>query len=139
MPSRYWIHALAQGNHIRVVMLPAKPRRFPHSNKEAQRNAFDPVGHNRLAVARSHPKRCRAQIHLSRHRLSHRPDQKAIIHRLFGVRAKSVTLCPRSSRSLESFLCKEPRVSEPIAIFMRAFRPSMARQIRPRQSRLRQP
>src|SRR6267142_5021137 len=102
-------HALAKRNDIRVVMLPAKPRRLRIPTKSAA-NAFDPVGHNRLAVARAAQNDAALKF-MSRHRLSHRPDKKRIIHRLFGVRTEIGDAMPALRKKISNlFFVNKPRV-----------------------------
>src|SRR5947209_6641769 len=76
-------HALAERNHVGVVMLAREPRGF---DVPAQRttNSFDSIGDHRLAIAGAAQHDAALRVP-SGHCLRHGPDKQGIIDRLLGM------------------------------------------------------
>jgi hypothetical protein len=128
-------HSLAERNHVRVIVLPAKPRRIRVPTYRAA-NAFHAVRHNRLSVARAAQNNAALKL-MPRHRLRYRPDEKWIIHGLFGMGPKIGDAMPAFLQKVSNlFFVKESSVVRTNCNFHERSPTNMTRESRLRQYRV---
>src|SRR5439155_19252890 len=79
-------HALAQRNHIGIIVLPRQARGF-EVPAEGAADTLEPIGHDGLAVTRTAQHDPSLAL-AARYRFGGGPDEERIIHRRLGIGAE---------------------------------------------------